>query len=159
MRRYRWIILLPGWLVACGQSPPVSPSPAPASSGPSGPGLAICAGSHDTALTLDGFVTEGTPGGLQPLAGAIVELFSKDPQRSEPIPVAAVRNTITNDAGRYLLCFPRPNGGSGLTDPDEDDWEVRARKDGYDTVSKSFHFGYSVWDYGGTSINLELARK
>lgn len=29
----------------------------------------------------------------------------------------------------------------------------------YETVSKSFHFGYSVWDYGGTSINLELARK
>ena len=110
-------------------------------------------------MTLDGFVTESTPGGLQPVAGAIVELFSMDPQRSEPIPVVAVRNTITNDAGRYRLCFPRPNGGSGLTDPDEDDWEVRARKDGYGTVSKSFHFGYSAWDYGGTSVNLELARK
>ncbi|HYN05756.1 MAG TPA: hypothetical protein VES67_00055 [Vicinamibacterales bacterium] len=103
-------------------------------------------------------MSESTPAGTQPVSGAIVELFRGERPPSETAPIA-LRETITDAAGRYLLCFPQPAGGSGLTEPDEEAWEVRARKDGYQVVSKSFRFGYSVWDYGGLRVSLELVRE
>jgi hypothetical protein len=151
MYRRASIIVLAGFVTSCSESAPIQPSqisrPAP---GPSGGGIAICTGSLDTAVTLDGIVLETSPNGIRPVARATVELF---------IGEALSRQTVTNDAGRYLVCFPQePLNGSGLTEPGQT-FEVRARKDGYLPASTSFQYGYSKWDYGGMSLNLELVRQ
>lgn len=111
-------------------------------------------------MTLDGIVLENSPDGIRPIAGATVQLFIGDgksaPSGSGPAPS---RQTVTNDAGRYLLCFPQEAlNASGLTEPGQT-FELRARKDGYLPASTSFPYGYSKWDYGGMSLNLELVRQ
>ena len=161
MYRRASIIVLAGFLTACSESAPIQPStisrPGP---GPAGGGIAICASPLDTAVTLDGIVLETSPDGIRPVAGATVELFIGD-SKSAASGSGAVpsRRTVTNDAGRYLVCFPQePLNGSGLTEPGQT-FEVRARKDGYLPASTSFQYGYSKWDYGGMSLNLELVRQ
>ena len=103
---------------------------------------------------------ESSPDGVRPVDGATVELFVGDskPTATGSIPVPA-RQTLTNVAGRYYLCFPAEAvGPSGLTEPGQM-FEARAGKDGYRSASKSFQFGYSQWDYGGLTMNLELVRR
>jgi hypothetical protein len=159
MQRKIAITLLSGCLASCGDSAavPIQPSPPPI---PSGVGIPICAGPLDTAVTLDGIVSETSPDGVRPVTGATVELFIGDSKPtaagSNPAPA---RLSVTNDAGRYLLCFPQEAlDGSGVT-PSGQTFEVLARKDGYLSASKSFQYGYSKWDYGGMSVNLVLTRQ
>jgi hypothetical protein len=111
-------------------------------------------------VTLDGIVLEALQDGTRPVAGATVELFIGDARSattgSGPVPS---RQTVTNDAGRYLVCFPQEAlNASGLTQPGQT-FELRGRKEGYLPASKSFQYGYSKWDYGGMSLNLELVRQ
>jgi hypothetical protein len=156
LMRALWIpFLLAGPLTACSESPPVTRSPtapiAPSSPG-SGSASGICAGPLDTANTVRGVVSERTPGGIQPISDAIVELFLRDyASILDPHPV---KETLTGAAGGYLLCLPPP-GGSGAADQP---FEVRVRKNGYRTASQSFQYAYSVWDYGDLVVNLELLR-
>ena len=141
--------LLAGLVTACSESAPVTPSPtAPiaASSTPSS-GSAICAGPLDTANTVRGVVSERTPDGIQPISGAIVELFSRDSDHS-------LKETLTRSDGGYFMCMPPP-GGSGATDQL---FEVRVRKNGYRTASQSFQYAYSVWSYSDVEVSIELPR-
>jgi len=46
----------------------------------------------------------------------------------------------------------------GATEPGGQAFEVRVRKDGYQTASQSFRFANSVWDYDGVKVSLELVR-
>lgn len=161
MQRKISIFLLLGCLAACSESAPIQPSQIPGPEPrPSAGGIAICTGPLDTAVTLDGIVSESSPDGVRPVAGATVELFigNSKPTAAGSIPAPA-RQTVTNDAGRYILCFPQEAlGASGLTEPGQM-FEVRARKDDYLSASKSFQYGYSKWEYGGLSVNLELVRQ
>lgn len=159
MHRYASIVVLAACLNGCGESAPIRPASIPTPI-PSGGGIPICAGALDTAVTLDGIVSETSADGVRPVAGATVELFIGDsrPTATSANPAPA-RQSVTNDAGRYLLCFPQEAlDGSGLT-PSGQTFEVVARKDGYLSAAKSFQYGYSKWDYGGMSVNLVLTRQ
>jgi hypothetical protein len=65
------------------------------------------------------------------------------------------KEAVTNVAGRYLMSLPVPSSNTGAIDQP---FELRVHKDGYRTVSRSFQFAYSVWDYGGVEVNVELSR-
>ena len=106
---------------------------------------------------MTGVVSERTSKGNQPISGAIVELFLGDSRESDTI-VDSVKETLTRIDGGYFMCLPPPVGGSGGTGPGGQPFEVRVRKNGYRTASQSFRFAYSVWDYGGVEISLELVR-
>lgn len=163
MRLRASIILVAGCLAACEKYTPVSPvQPSqPSEPSPRSPTLTlICAPPGYTALTLDGVVSEREGSDLRPVAGATIELFLADDPSANAGPASVpVRQTVTDALGRYCVYFPEPSGASGLTPPGGQPFELRARKDGYAPVSKSFRFGYSKWDYGGMSLNLELVRQ
>jgi hypothetical protein len=153
MLRRTSIIVLTGHLAACSEAAPVlppRPSPSP------GAGLGSC-----TVLTLDGIVSERAGAEIRPVPGATVELFLADKQPSGAEGARLPESQATTDAGgRYRVCFPLSAvDGSGLTPPGGQAFEVRARKEGFSPASASFKFGYSVWDYGGMSLNLELVRQ
>lgn len=164
-RRSVWIpFLLAGLVTGCGQSALTRPSPTgPVTSSPASPAgsaSAICAGGPlDTASTVGGKVSERTPDGIQPISGAIVELFSSDGGDStNSVPPDPVKQTVTRADGGYYMCLPPPFGSTGGTGPDGQSFQVRVRKTGYGTASVSFRFAYSVWDYGGVEVSLELVR-
>ena len=97
---------------------------------------------------------------MQPIDGAIVELLSVDSRDSEKfLHLEPAKVALTRSDGKYLICLPVPVGGTGGTGPDGQPFEVLVRKDGYQTASASFRFGYSVWDYDSTNVSLELVRK
>jgi hypothetical protein len=144
-------LLLAGLVTACSQSASLAPSPIPIPGSSSGSG--ICAGPLDTATTVSGVAAESAPDGIHPISDAIVELFVGDGRDFAPDPI---KETLTRADGRYLMCLPPPTGGSGSTGPVGQLFEVRVRKHGYRTASQSFRFAYSVWDYGGVEVNLEL---
>jgi hypothetical protein len=105
-------------------------------------------------------VSERTTDGIQPISGAIVELFLGDSRESDHVLyLDPVKETRTTADGGYFMCLPPPTGGTGATDPDGQPFEVRVRKNGYRTASQSFRFAYSVWDYGGVEVTLELVRE
>jgi len=136
-----WIpFLLGGLVTACSESAPIAPSPT---------------GTLDTVVaeSVGGAVSERTSDGIQPISDAIVELFVGG---SDNI-FESVKVTVTRADGGYVIHLPSP-GGSGATGPDGQLFEVRARKDGYRTASRSFRHAYSVWSYGGVEVNLELVR-
>ena len=68
-------------------------------------------------------------------------------------PIKTVR---TRADGQYSMCLPSYTTGPGSIGGQP--FELRVRKDGYQSVSQSFRFAYSVWDYGGPEISLELLR-
>jgi hypothetical protein len=111
-------------------------------------------------VTLDGVVSERDGSNVKPLAGATIELVLADDRAPDASRASVpVRQTVTNALGRYCVFFPDATDGSGLTPPEGLPFELRARKDGYVPASTSFRFGYSKWDYGGMSVNLELVRQ
>jgi hypothetical protein len=152
--------LLAGLVSACSDSTLLSPSPTPSSGSASVSVLSpICAGPLDTATTVAGVVSERTPDGIQSIGGATVELFLGDSLDSGNILGAEpIRQTLTRADGGYFMCLPPPIGGTGGTGPGGQAFEVRVRKDGYRTASRSFRFVYSVWDYDGVEVSLELVR-
>jgi hypothetical protein len=155
--------LVAGLVTACSKSAPITPSATPSFT-PSptpgyGSGSVICGGPLDTATTVSGVVSERTPDGIQPIGGAIVELFSGDSRVPENIlDLNPVKETLTRADGGYFMCLPPPIGGTGGTGPGGQPFEVRVRKNGYRTATQSFRFVYSVWDYGGVEVSLELVR-
>jgi hypothetical protein len=166
-RKSDWIFtfLLATFVTACRGPAAMGPSPTSAS----GSEFAIsrlasslpgCGGALDTVSNLEGVVSERTPDGIQPIAGAVVELFLADRRDSENIAdLEPVKATVTRSDGKYLICLPVPTGGTGGTGPGGQPFDVLVRKDGYQTASASFRFAYSVWDYGSTDVSLELVRK
>ena len=70
-----------------------------------------------------------------------------------------VKETRTTADGGYFICLPPPPGGTGATEPGGQRFEVRVGKNGYRTASQSFRLAYSVWDYGGVEVTLELVRE
>ena len=68
-----------------------------------------------------------TSEGLRPLK-AIVELFLDD--SGDVGNLIEVKETLTREYGRYLMCLPPPTGGTGATGPDGQPFEVSVRKNG-----------------------------
>jgi hypothetical protein len=96
---------------------------------------------------------------MQPIGGAIVELFLGGSQDSGNSPDRnPVKQALTRADGGYYMCLPPPIGSTGATEPGGQAFELRVRKDGYRTASQSFRFAYSVWDYDGVKVSLELVR-
>jgi hypothetical protein len=142
--RVSMLFVVAGLLTTCG-GPTPGPSQVPGSGSPnlgSGPGV-----DNETASTVGGLVSETTSDGAHPVGGAMVELLWGDPNRH--------KEAVTNVAGRYLMSLPVPSSNTGAIDQP---FELRVHKDGYRTVSRSFQFAYSVWDYGGVEVNVELIR-
>ena len=166
-RKTDWLItfLLATFVTACRGPAAMGPSPTPASGSEfaiSRPASASsgCGGTLDTVTTVGGLVFERTNDGMQPIDGAIVELLSVDSRDSEKfLHLEPAKVALTRSDGKYLICLPVPVGGTGGTGPGGQPFEVLVRKDGYQTASASFRFGYSVWDYGSTDVSLELVRK
>ena len=157
-------LLLAGLVTACSEpapttpssAPPITPSPTPNS----GSGSPICGGPLDTATTVSGVVSERAPDGIQPISGAIVELFLGDSRDSDSIfDLDPVKETLTKVDGGYFMCLPPPTDGSGGTGPGGQAFEARVRKNGYRTASQSFRFAYSVWGYDEFEVSLELVRE
>ena len=158
MRRLAWaLFVLAGLLTACGESAPIAPSPAVPTASSNPRFGTVCAGPLDTTSTVTGVVSERTSEGNQPISGAIVELFLGEHRESDTM-VEPVKETLTRIDGGYFMCLPLPIGGSGATGPGGQPFVLRVRKNGYRTASQSFRFAYSVWDYGGVEISLELVR-
>jgi hypothetical protein len=91
---------------------------------------------------ISGTVTERTPEGTRPVAGAMVELSGEGEVRG------LVRSvTLSNRDGNYLVCKNPPGTGT-----DTSTW-VTARKDGYHSVSKPVFLG---WE---DTASFELVRQ
>ena len=142
--------LLAGLATACSQS-----ATAPSPTGPLiVPSLTL---PTDTANSVRGVVSARTPDGIQPISGAIVELFVGGSRESGNM-LDPLKGTLTGAKGGYVMYLPEPDGNSGATGPDGQPFEVRVRKEGYRSASQSFRAAYSVWDYVDIEINLELVR-
>jgi hypothetical protein len=93
------------------------------------------------SIWVSGAVFESTAQGSRPIAGASVNLEGDD------VDPRLGSTTLTDAAGRYLVCPPLPGTGTdtyGL---------VRARREGYRPASRKAFLG---WDY--TGIDIELIR-
>jgi len=92
-------------------------------------------------IWVSGVVFEVTQKGRQPVAGATVTLEgdSSDPRVGS--------TTLTDAAGRYLVCPPVPSTGTDTYG------SLRVSRDGYQSASRSAFLG---WDY--TGVDIELAR-
>lgn len=92
-------------------------------------------------ISVSGVVFEETPQGRRPVSGANVNLSDEvaDPQ--------AGSITLTDAAGRYLMCPPVPSRGS------DTHWWVRINLEGFRPASRVFLLG---WEYAG--IDVELSR-
>jgi hypothetical protein len=93
------------------------------------------------AIWVSGVVFERTPQGRQPIAGATVALEgdSSDSRIGS--------TTLTDAAGRYLVCPPLPSTGTDTYG------SLRVSRQGYRPASGSAFLG---WDY--TGVDIELSR-
>lgn len=92
-----------------------------------------------TDLWISGVVFERTSEGVRPIAGATVDLANDDSERR------VISTTLTDAAGRYLLCTAPPGTGS-----DQTMW-VLVRREAYRPGSRSVFGG---WDYDGADVEL-----
>lgn len=92
------------------------------------------------AIWVSGVVFERTPQGRQPIAGATVNFAGdgSDPRTGS--------TTLTDAAGRYLVCPPIPGTGTDQTVP------LRVSREGYRSSSL---FPFLGWDY---DVDVELSR-
>ena len=93
------------------------------------------------SIWVSGVVFERTPQGTQPIAGAtvILEGNGSDPRIGS--------TTLTDAAGRYLVCPPLPSTGT------DQYASLRVNREGYQPASGSAFLG---WDY--TGVDFELSR-
>jgi len=93
------------------------------------------------SIWVSGLVFESTPQGRQPIAGATVNLAGdgSDPRVGS--------TTLTDAAGRYLVCPPLPSTGTDTYA------SVRVSREGYRPATRSAFLG---WDY--TGVDVELSR-
>jgi len=91
------------------------------------------------SIWVSGTVFERTSEGMRPIAGASVALAADDSDR------LVVSSTLTDEAGRYLVCPVPPGAGT-----DQVAW-VRVRKENYPPTSRRVFLG---WDYVGADIEL-----
>jgi hypothetical protein len=91
------------------------------------------------SIWVSGVVFERTPEGTQPMAGATVNLEGdgSDPRIGS--------TTLTDVAGRYLVCPPIPSTGT------DQYGSLRVSREGYRPASRSVFLG---WDYSGVYIEL-----
>lgn len=93
------------------------------------------------SIWVSGMVFEKTPQGARPIGGASVNLGGDDAD------LRLGSTTLTDAAGRYLVCPPLPGTGT------DSFGAVRVRREGYRPASRSAFLG---WDY--TGIDIELVR-
>jgi hypothetical protein len=93
------------------------------------------------SIWVSGVVFETTPQGKRPIAGASVNLGGdgSDPRMGS--------TTLTDAAGRYLVCPPLPSTGTDTYSP------VRVTREGYRPASRSAFLG---WD--SSDVDVELIR-
>jgi hypothetical protein len=92
-------------------------------------------------IWVSGVVFERTPEGRQPIAGASVNLAGdgSDPRIGS--------TTLTDAAGRYLVCPPIPSTGT------DQSASLHVSREGYRRASGSVSLG---WDF--TGVDIELSR-
>lgn len=91
------------------------------------------------SIWVSGVVFERTANGIQPVAGATVNLAGENSDSR------IGSNTVTDAAGRYLVCPPLPGTGTDQSAP------LRVSRDGYRTATANAFLG---WDYAGFDIEL-----
>lgn len=146
---------LAGAMAACNGQSPTAPPPTASTALHSLPIYVterMCSPPVDTANTVTGVVSEKTSDGIRPVGEANVELFLGDSDNT------LVRVTLTAADGSYFVCLPPPLNASGGTGAAGQGFELRVHKPGYGSVAQSFRYAYSVWDYGGVQIDVELSR-
>jgi len=94
------------------------------------------------ASVLPGLVTEQTPDGLRPVAGASVEHFYR---RDEMHPTGF---TLTQDDGSYVICRYGPDEAG-----DDEIQLIRVRKTGYRTALRQLE------EWSSTRADVELVRE
>ncbi len=112
-------------------------------------GLLATAGAPSTmprpeGIWVSGRVFERTPQGTRPVAGAAVHLADVGPLEDANDPRFS-SNTLTDAAGRYLLCPPIPGTGTDTYAP------VNVQREGYQPTGRAAFLG---WDYDGFDIEL-----
>jgi hypothetical protein len=96
------------------------------------------------SIWVSGTVFENTPQGVRPIAGASVRLVDAGPAEDASDPRFS-SNTLTDAAGRYLVCPPIPGTGTDTYGA------VRVDREGYQPASRLAFLG---WDYDGIDIAL-----
>ena len=91
------------------------------------------------SIWVSGGVFESTTAGHRPIAGALVKLGGDD---ADP---RIGSTTLTDAAGRYLVCPPVPNTGT------DQYGNIRVSRVGYQSASRRAFLG---WDYVGVDIEL-----
>jgi hypothetical protein len=91
------------------------------------------------SIWVSGIVFERTPQGTRPIAGATVTLAAEgsDPRSGS--------TTLTDSAGRYLVCPPIPSTGT------DQYASLHSSREGYRSAIGSAFLG---WDYTGVDIEL-----
>jgi hypothetical protein len=96
------------------------------------------------SIWVSGTVFERTPQGIRPIAGAAVHLADVGPLEDANDPRFS-SNTLTDAAGRYLLCPPIPGTGTDTYAM------VSVQREGYQPSGRAALLG---WDYDGFDIEL-----
>jgi hypothetical protein len=93
-------------------------------------------------LTISGTVSETVPAGGGPVGGVALELFYGLPTSESD---RALASTLSDAAGRYLVCVPPPGGTDQV-------FSIRARKNGYQPATQSIQV------VAAERLNFELRR-
>ena len=93
-------------------------------------------------LTISGTVSETVPAGGGPVGGVALELFYGLPASESD---RALASTLSDAAGRYLVCVPPPGGTDQM-------FSIRARKNGYQPATQLVQVG------AGERLDFELRR-
>jgi hypothetical protein len=96
----------------------------------------------NSSIWVSGVVFESTADGKRPVAGATVHLGRASPHSHSGT------TTLTDSAGRYLMCPSIPSHGSDIS------VEVEVERDGFLPASKTAVLG---WDWSG--LDIQLVRK
>lgn len=96
------------------------------------------------SIWVSGTAFERTPQGIRPIAGAAVHLADVGPLEDASDPRFS-SNTLTDAAGRYLLCPPIPGTGTDTYAM------VSVQREGYQPAGRAAFLG---WDYDGFDIEL-----